>query len=38
MSFSLAFDQVRFAIAARRAVLLDQVGTETKAGTKAVAA
>jgi TRAP-type uncharacterized transport system substrate-binding protein len=38
MSFSLALDQVRFAIAARRAVLLDQVGTETKAGTKAVAA
>ncbi len=38
MSFSLVLDQVRFAIAARRAILLDQVGTETKAGTKAVAA
>jgi len=38
MSFSLAIDQVRFAIAARRAVLLEQVGTDSKAGAKAAAA
>ena len=38
MSFSLALDQVRFAIAARRAVLLEQVGTDSKAGAKAAAA
>jgi TRAP-type uncharacterized transport system substrate-binding protein len=36
MSFSLALDQVRFAIAARRAILLG--GTESKTGTKAAAA
>jgi hypothetical protein len=30
MSFSLALDQVRFAIAARRAALLDHAGTDTK--------
>jgi len=38
MSFSLAFDQVRFAIAARRAALLEQSGAEDKAGAKAAAA
>jgi TRAP-type uncharacterized transport system substrate-binding protein len=38
MSFSLALDQVRFAIAARRAALLDQAGTDAKPGTKAAAA
>ena len=31
MSFSFALDQVRFAIAARRALLRDRVGTDTKA-------
>jgi TRAP-type uncharacterized transport system substrate-binding protein len=30
MSFSLALEQVRFAIAARRAALLDHAGTDTK--------
>ncbi len=38
MSFSLALDQVRFAIAARRAVLLEQADTDGKAGAKAAAA
>jgi TRAP-type uncharacterized transport system substrate-binding protein len=38
MSFSLALDQVRFAIAARRAVLLEQSATDSKAGAKAAAA
>jgi TRAP-type uncharacterized transport system substrate-binding protein len=38
MSFSLALDQVRFAIATRRAALLDQGGTDSKAGAKAAAA
>ena len=38
MSFSLAFDQVRFAIAARRAILLEQSAAESKAGAKAAAA
>ncbi len=38
MSFSFALDQVRFAIAARRALLRDRVGTDTKPGTKAAAA
>jgi TRAP-type uncharacterized transport system substrate-binding protein len=38
ISFSLALDQVRFAIAARRAVLLEQGGAETKAAPKAAAA
>jgi len=38
MSFSLALDQVRFAIAARRAALLEQFGTDSKAGAKAAAA
>jgi hypothetical protein len=38
MSFSLALDQVRFAIAARRAALLEQFGTDSKADAKAAAA
>jgi hypothetical protein len=45
MSFSLALDQLRFAIAARRAMLLDHagIGTDTDAdstgsGSKAAAA
>jgi TRAP-type uncharacterized transport system substrate-binding protein len=38
MSFSLAFDQVRFALAARRAILLEQSTAESKAGAKAAAA
>ncbi len=38
MSFSLALDQVRFAIAARRAALLENVGSDSKAGAKAAAA
>jgi NMT1-like family len=38
MSFSLALDQVRFAIAARRAALLDHLGTDAKPGAKAAAA
>ncbi len=38
MSFSLALEQVRFAIAARRAVLLEQVGIENKSGANAAAA
>ena len=38
MSFSLALDQVRFAIAARRAALLDEHGGEAKATAKAAAA
>jgi TRAP-type uncharacterized transport system substrate-binding protein len=38
MSFSLALDQVRFAIAARRAILLEHGGAESKSGTKAAAA
>ncbi|MDR3420320.1 MAG: TAXI family TRAP transporter solute-binding subunit [Xanthobacteraceae bacterium] len=37
MSFSLALDQVRFAIAARRAILVEN-GAGSKAGTKAAAA
>jgi TRAP-type uncharacterized transport system substrate-binding protein len=37
MSFSLAIDQVRFALAARRAILLEQ-GVESKTGAKAAAA
>jgi TRAP-type uncharacterized transport system substrate-binding protein len=37
-SFSLALDQVRFAMAARRTALLNQAGTETKSGAKAAAA
>jgi TRAP-type uncharacterized transport system substrate-binding protein len=37
MSFSLALDQVRFAIAARRAFLLGD-GSQSKVGTKAAAA
>jgi hypothetical protein len=38
MSFSLALDQVRFAIAARRAALLGEHGGETKATAKAATA
>ncbi len=38
MSFSLALDQVRFAVAARRAVLLDHHNAETTPGAKAAAA
>ena len=38
MSFSLALDQVRFAIAARRAVLLEHGGIEAKPGANAAAA
>lgn len=38
ISFSLALDQVRFAIAARRAVLLEQSGGETRTAAKAAAA
>lgn len=38
MSFSLALDQVRFAIASRRAVLLGQGGGEAKPSAKAAAA
>jgi TRAP-type uncharacterized transport system substrate-binding protein len=38
MSFSVAFDQVRFAIAARRAALLERVGADGKPGAKAAAA
>jgi hypothetical protein len=38
MSFSLALDQVRFAIAARRAALLQRLGSEAKPGAKAAAA
>ena len=37
-SFGLALDQVRFAIASRRAVLLDHGGPEAKPGAKAAAA
>ncbi|HML08219.1 MAG TPA: TAXI family TRAP transporter solute-binding subunit [Xanthobacteraceae bacterium] len=37
MSFSFALDQVRFAIAGRRAVLLDHLGAEAKSGTKIAA-
>jgi TRAP-type uncharacterized transport system substrate-binding protein len=38
MSFSLALDQVRFALAARRAALVEQGGAESKPGDKAAAA
>jgi TRAP-type uncharacterized transport system substrate-binding protein len=38
MSFSLAIDQVRFAIAARRAILVEHGGSESKTGAKAAAA
>ena len=38
MSFSLALDQVRFAIAARRAALLDNPGADAKPGANAAAA
>jgi TRAP-type uncharacterized transport system substrate-binding protein len=38
MSFSLALDQVRFAIAGRRATLLEQSGADAKPGAKAAAA
>jgi len=37
-SFGLALDQVRFAIASRRAVLLEHGSSEAKPGTKAAAA
>jgi hypothetical protein len=37
-SFGLALDQVRFAIASRRAVLLEHGGPEAKPGAKAAAA
>ncbi len=37
-SFGLALDQVRFAIASRRAVLLEHGGAEAKPGAKAAAA
>jgi NMT1-like family len=37
-SFGLALDQVRFAIAGRRAVLLEHGGSEAKSGAKAAAA
>jgi TRAP-type uncharacterized transport system substrate-binding protein len=38
MSFSLALDQVRFAIDSRRAILLEPAGSDAKPGTKAAAA
>jgi TRAP-type uncharacterized transport system substrate-binding protein len=38
MSFSLAIDQVRFAIAARRTILVEHGGSESKTGAKAAAA
>lgn len=38
MSFSLAIDQVRFAIAGRRAILVEHGGSESKTGAKAAAA
>ncbi len=38
MSFSLALDQVRFAIAARRAVLLGERGGDAKPSAKIAAA
>jgi hypothetical protein len=38
MSFSLALDQVRFAIASRRAMLLEQGGADAKSGTSKAAA
>jgi len=38
MSFSMALDQVRFALAERRAALIEQGGTEAKPGSKAAAA
>jgi TRAP-type uncharacterized transport system substrate-binding protein len=38
MSFSLVLDQVRFAIAARRAALIDHPGADAKPGAKAAAA
>jgi TRAP-type uncharacterized transport system substrate-binding protein len=38
MSFSLALDQVRFAIAAQRTALLEQGGNQAKPGNEAVAA
>ncbi len=38
MSFSLALDQVRFAIAARRALLLEQSAADSKSGAEAAAA
>ncbi len=38
MSFSLALDQVRFAIAGRRVILLEQAGADAKPGAKAAAA
>jgi hypothetical protein len=37
-SFALALDQVRFAIASRRTVLLEQDGAEAKPGAQAAAA
>ena len=37
-SFGLALDQVRFAIASRRSVLLEHGGPEAKPGAKAAAA
>ena len=37
-SFGLALDQVRFAIASRRTVLLEHGGSEAKPGAKAAAA
>ncbi len=38
MSFSLVLDQVRFAIAGRRAILVEEAGRETKRGGNAAAA
>jgi TRAP-type uncharacterized transport system substrate-binding protein len=38
MSFSMALDQVRFALAERRAALIEAGGTEAKSGSKAAAA
>ncbi|MGD0418541.1 MAG: TAXI family TRAP transporter solute-binding subunit [Xanthobacteraceae bacterium] len=38
MSFSLAIDQIRFAIAARRTILVEHGGSESKTGAKAAAA
>ena len=38
MSFSMALDQVRFALAERRAALIEQRETEAKPGSKAAAA
>ncbi len=38
MSFSMALDQVRFALAERRAALIDEGETEAKPGSKAAAA